>query len=84
MNAFAYTLLTTTLIRHQGEQSILAQAFGNDWKGKLSLLIYVCAVIIAFYNPKIAFALYIVVASIWFIPDSRIEKRLINDDVKIK
>ena len=76
MNALAYTLWTIALIRHHGKDSLLAQAIGKDWKGKMSLVIYVAAIAASFLDPHIGFALYIVVACIWFIPDKRIEKRI--------
>lgn len=76
MNALAYTLLQYVLIRHSGKNSPLAQATGRDWKGKASIAIYATAIALAFFNPYVAFALYIVVAIIWFLPDPRIERKV--------
>lgn len=76
MCAIAYVILAYILASHCGKNSALAEAFGRDWKGKLSLVIYVIAVAAAFYNPRIALALYAVVSLTWFIPDRRIEKQV--------
>jgi len=80
MCAIAYTILQTVLIRHEGRGSLLAEATGSDFKGRVSALIYACAIAVAFINPCISFIMYAVVACIWFIPDRRIEKRVINDE----
>ena len=74
--AVAYYMLTRTLLWHHEQDSTLAKALGRDRKGKLSLIIYAGAVPLAFVNPWLAFALYILVAVIWLVPDRRIEKVL--------
>jgi uncharacterized membrane protein len=74
MAGFAYFLLARALAAHHGKDSKLARAFGKDTKGIVSLAIYVTAIPLAFVNPWIAFALYVSVAVIWFIPDRRIER----------
>ena len=83
MNATAYTLLIITLIRHHGKNSLIAKALGKDWKGKISLVIYATAIGLSWVNPKISFGLYVVVAVIWFIPDRRIEKKIITGEPKL-
>ena len=76
MNAFAYTVLAKKLVCYHGENSLLADAIGNDSKGKLSLVIYVAAIPLSFLYAWLGFALYVVVACMWFIPDSRIENEI--------
>jgi uncharacterized membrane protein len=78
MCAVAYTMLVLALIDHHGANSALAKAIGSDFKGKISLLIYVIAIPMAFFNNWIAFGMYIVVSIIWFLPDPRIENVLID------
>lgn len=80
MNAISYTILSTLLIKHSGKNSLLAQATGNDGKGKLSLVIYVVAIVVAFFSSWVSLALYALVAVIWFIPDRRIEKKAFHMD----
>jgi uncharacterized membrane protein len=77
MNAMSYTILSQVLIKG-GPESALAKATGKDWKGKASLVIYALAIILAFFNSWAGFSLYVVVAIIWFIPDPRIEKKVIQ------
>jgi len=74
--AVAYFILTRVLVWHHEKDSTLAKALGRDRKGKLSLIIYTAAVPLAFVNPWLAFALYILVAVMWVVPDRRIEKVL--------
>ena len=73
LSAIAYLLLERSIIAYNGPNSKLALAVGRDLKAKLSLLIYVFAIPLAFVRPSIALALYVVNATMWFIPDRRIE-----------
>lgn len=82
MNAIAYTILILTLVKHEGKSSLLAAAMGRDRKGKISIACYAAAIAFAFYNTHISFALYVVVACIWFIPDRRIEIKLADEQHK--
>jgi len=74
--AVAYFVLTRALIALHGRESVLAAALGRDFKGKLSLVIYLVAIPLAFVNSWLAGALYVLVAVIWLVPDRRIEKLL--------
>jgi uncharacterized membrane protein len=76
MAAIAYWVLQQVIIASQGPDSLLRHAVGNDWKGKLSLLLYAAAIPIAFRSPWIAQGLYVLVALIWLVPDRRIENAL--------
>jgi uncharacterized membrane protein len=74
--AVAYTILQTTILREEGPNSRLAAAVKSDMKGKLSIVLYVLAVPLAFVNQLISDAIYVTVALIWLIPDPRIERRI--------
>ena len=76
MAAIAYYLLQQAIICREGRQSLLASAIGPDWKGKLSPVLYLAAIPLAFVSPWISNGLYVFVALIWFIPDRRIERLL--------
>jgi uncharacterized membrane protein len=76
MAAIAYYLLQQAIIRAQGAESILQKAVGRDWKGKLSPLLYVMAIIATLVSPWIAQAIFVTVALTWLIPDRRIENVL--------
>ncbi len=79
MNAIAYTILAILLVKHEGEHSLLADAIGSDWKGKLSTACYILAIGLAWIDVRISLTLYVLVACIWFVPDRRIEKRLADE-----
>jgi len=76
MAALSYTLLQHTILVAEGPSSFLKSVLGADWKGKSSLFLYVTAIAVAFFAPKIAQAIYVGVALIWLIPDRRIERAL--------
>jgi len=71
--AVSYVILQRQLIAVNGADSRLAVALGRDLKGRLSILLYVAAIALAFVRPWIAIALYVTVALIWLVPDTRIE-----------
>jgi uncharacterized membrane protein len=73
MPAIAYYLLQKAITRTHGMASTLAKALGSDIKGKISLLFYIAAILLALASPWISLALYTLVALIWLIPDRRIE-----------
>ena len=74
MAAIAYWILQRVILRSQGRQSVLARAVGADLKGKLSPLLYITAIPMAFVRTWISDALFATVALIWLIPDRRIER----------
>ncbi len=76
--AIAYWLPQQTIIASQGEESVLRRAIGNDWKGKLSPLLYLAA-IATFVAAWAAQIIYVAVAMLWLVPDRRIERTLIHD-----
>jgi uncharacterized membrane protein len=74
-SGLAFVLLTRCLVTIHGKESLIARSLRGDTKGKVSVAIYAVAVPLAFVRWWLAFALYVVVAAIWFVPDRRIEKR---------
>ena len=76
MAAIAYYLLQQCIIAVEGPDSVLKAAVGRDWKGKLSPLMYITAMVAALWAPWVAAILYIVAALIWFVPDRRVEHAL--------
>ena len=76
MAAIAYYVLQLAIIRAQGTDSILKKAVGRDWKGKLSPVLYVIAIVATGWSPWIAEGIFVAVALLWLIPDRRIEKVL--------
>jgi uncharacterized membrane protein len=81
MSAVGYLWLQHEIIRvNGGRDSHLARALGNDWKGRLSLIGYGVGTPLAFFAPRVAIAVYVVIACVWLIPDQRIERRLTDLD----
>ncbi len=74
--AIAYFILQSLIIKSHGKSSLLARALGKDFKGKISPVLYVVGLIGAFINIWISGAMFVLVAIIWLIPDSRIEKTM--------
>ena len=76
MAGAAYRVLVVAIVARHGETSELAQAIGRDVKGKLSVALYALAIGLAFVHEWLAYALYVVVALMWLVPDRRIEGRV--------
>ena len=76
MAALAYTLLQRSIVGSQGQDSVLRSTLGSDWKGKVSPLLYLAAIPLAFFAQWIAGAIYVGVALLWLVPDRRIERAL--------
>jgi uncharacterized membrane protein len=74
MCGIAYYILTRVLLAAHAPDSLLARALGSDRKGRISVMIFVAAVALAFVHAWIALALYAAVALIWLVPDSRFER----------
>jgi uncharacterized membrane protein len=76
MAGVAYWLLQQTIIAAEGPGSLLKQAVGRDWKGKLSPVLYLVGTAVSFRSPWLGQAIYAFVALLWLIPDRRIEHAL--------
>ena len=83
--ALAYTLLSAAIIQADPSNHLLADALGNDLKGKLSLAAYVLALVAPFtgqLGTMISGLLMVAVALMWLISDRRIERALEQTDQK--
>ncbi len=76
--AIAYTILVRILLTLHGSKSVLATALGADFKGKLSIVLYLIAISLSFVHPWLACAGYGLVAIMWLVPDRRIERKVIH------
>ena len=72
--SIAFSILVFAIIQANGRDSAVGRAIGSDLKGNVSIALYACAVGLAFLSPYVAYALYILVAVIWFVPDRRFER----------
>ena len=76
LSGIAYSILVRTLLVLHGPESLLANALGSDFKGKISVVIYAVAIPLSFVNPWIAYGIYVMVAVMWLVPDRRIERNI--------
>jgi len=74
--AVAWYVLQLVVVCAQGKKSVMRQALGRDWKGKMSPVLYLIGIAAAFYSPAISYFLYALVAVWWIVPDRRIEQFL--------
>jgi uncharacterized membrane protein len=79
MAGVAYFVLQQMIIASQGPESLLKKAVRGDRKGKLSLVLYVLAIALAFASHWISLGIYVLVALVWLVPDKRIEHVLAGE-----
>jgi uncharacterized membrane protein len=72
----AYFILTRVLLASHPRDSLLHKALGNDFKGKISVLLYLAGIALAFWLTWLSLAIYAAVALIWLVPDRRFERLL--------
>jgi len=78
MAGVAYFALSRMIIREGGADGALARAVGRDRKGQISPVLYALAIGAAFVWTPLSYALYVVVAALWLIPDKRIERLVVE------
>jgi uncharacterized membrane protein len=76
--ALAWALMQRVIIRYQGADSVLARAVGSDIKGRISPVIYLSGIVLAFVTPIAADACYVLAALLWLIPDRRVERAVMG------
>ena len=76
MSGAAYKILQEVIIASQGADSLLKKATGSDFKGLIPFGLYATGVVISWWVPTAALALYILVALLWLVPDKRIERAM--------
>jgi uncharacterized membrane protein len=78
MAGVAYFILAKFLLQLHGKGSTLGVAIGSDRKGKMSVLFYIVGICLCFVHPWLGVLSYSLVTAMWFIPDKRIEKTLVD------
>jgi len=76
MAGTAYFILVRSLLALHGRDSVLAAAIGRDFKGIISVVLYLIGILLTVIGPLPAIAIYVLVAVIWLVPDRRIERTL--------
>ena len=74
--AIAYYLLQQRMMRLPVTGPRLRDVVGRDLKGKLSPVIYVAGIALAFVEPWLGLVPFVVVALMWLVPDRRVERYL--------
>jgi uncharacterized membrane protein len=69
-----YVVQLAVFAGHSGWQ--LREALGRDLKGKLSPLMYLTGIALAFVTPWLAVAVFVLAALVWLVPDRRVERYL--------
>lgn len=78
MCGVAYTILVQSLLKVNPPETGLAEAVGKDWKGWISVAGYALGIALAYVNQWISVALYVSVALLWLVPDTRMERVLLK------
>ncbi|MCW5915214.1 MAG: DUF1211 domain-containing protein [Chitinophagaceae bacterium] len=74
MCATAWEILSRQMLKLEGQGSRLAQAYRNDKKKILSIVLYLAGMGLSFVYVPAALAMYFIVAMLWLIPDRRFER----------
>ena len=74
--AVAYAFLMKAILKNEGKDSKIGTAVVNTKKENLSIILYLVGIIISFFTPIISVGILFIVAIIWIVPDTRIEKNL--------
>ena len=80
LSAISYVILQYTIMCNEGNDSALRKVLKKDFKGKISLILYVIGIVAAFYNQWISGAAYFIVAMLWLVPDKRIERVFVSNE----
>ena len=74
LTALSWMLLQMAMRRVEGDDHAVSRALGRDRKGTASALLYVAGIVLSFFAPLLSYALYVVVALIWLVPDRRVTR----------
>jgi uncharacterized membrane protein len=77
--AGAYRLVSLAVVPQHGPGSRVAEALSSDVQGLGSFAAYVAAIPLAFVSPWIADAIYVAVALVWPVPDTRLSRAAKSD-----
>jgi uncharacterized membrane protein len=81
MCAASYRLLERVLFKSHDANALIVQILRDGWREKLSMVLYVLAIGLAYVHPFISLGIYVAVACLWFIPNRQLEKVLSEKDV---
>jgi hypothetical protein len=76
MPSLAANGLKLAVVRKHSSDSALVRAIGWNFKGKLSPVLYLAGILFSFVDVRVACAIYVFIALLWFIPDRRMERMI--------
>jgi uncharacterized membrane protein len=76
MAGLAFTILTKCLTKIHGKDSLISKASRESKKGEISLILYFLAVCFAYFFPIVSCAIFVAVATMWIIPNRKIENEV--------
>jgi uncharacterized membrane protein len=74
--AVAYLLLQRAIMVARGTDTAITAAIGADWKGKLSVALYLVGIAGTFFRAWVGQLLFAASAALWLIPDRRLGRAL--------
>ena len=78
--ALSWMLMQSVIVAAQGADSQLKRVLGRDLKAKISPLLYLAGIGLAFVAPWLSYLCYAGVAAMWLAPDRRIEATLDREE----
>lgn len=82
--AIAWMFLQAALTSDKKSNTKLREALGEDFKGKITFGFYALGIVLAFSQPHLSIAMYLMVALIWLVPDRRFEAKIVGKQKKGK
>lgn len=70
----SFGLLRAALLGANDPDAPIVRAAAHGWKGVVTIGAYVVAILLAFWAPIIAVAIYVAVALMWLVPDKKFEQ----------
>jgi len=78
MSGIAFSILKRVIISNHADDKSIIKLFNNEYKPVVTISMYFIGMFVAFYNPWIAIACYVLVTLVWVIPNRKIEKKYLE------
>jgi uncharacterized membrane protein len=78
MSGISFLLLKSQILKNHEKSASIHQMIGSHKKEYMSLIIYMVGIGFAFINTYIAIICFMGVASVWVLPDTRMERKITN------
>ena len=79
--ALAYLVLYRTILAAEGPDGHVARAITSDLKEKISPVLYLLGIGLAFVVPWLGLLPFVAVALIWLVPDTRLERYITDHEL---